>query len=171
MNKNLPKNYDNIIDLINFHAFIEELFIQHQLHIMNGHFKSALKILRILKKYLYQHIHDEEGLLIPLYAEKISPHPQGGNVDFYIKEHRQLLIYLDHFIKILSEQADIKKDISMERVKLFDLYYKFKHLMEHHSAREDTFLYRLLDRVVKKQEKVELLRQMIKNQNRINPGI
>jgi hemerythrin-like domain-containing protein len=110
-----------------------------------------------LKKYIKYHMDAESDFLLPLYEKYISPIPAGGAVELFIHEHHKINRYLDEFTGIY---VDLGKE-SLDLVRLFDLHYKFKHLLDHHHLREDTFLFRLLDRILPEEEKKEVLKYFI----------
>jgi hemerythrin-like domain-containing protein len=114
--------------------------------------KASDKLLE-LKKYLKCHMDAEDNILLPLYEKHVSPIPAGGAVEFFIHEHHKINRYMDEFY---GKSADISGK-SVDLVHLFDKHYKFKHLLDHHHTREDTFLFRLLDRILTAEKKKEVL--------------
>jgi hemerythrin-like domain-containing protein len=120
---------------------------------MRGDMESAQEKFIELKKYMKRHMAAEDDILLPLYEKLVSPIPDGGAVEFLVHEHHKINRYLDDF----SENTIELTENSTSLVKLFDQYYKFKHLLEHHHTREDTFLFRLLDRVLDENKKKEVL--------------
>jgi len=150
-------NLSNIIDITKQHHHISQLFNAHQKMLMHGDIKNAFDTLHELKIYISNHIKAENDYLLPLYEKHVSPIPLGGAVDFFIHEHHKI----DRFMKEFSGNfSNLKANLNspeMDIVKLFDQHYVFKHLLDHHHTREDTFLFRFLDRVLDESEKEEVL--------------
>jgi hemerythrin-like domain-containing protein len=151
--------YKNISQLNKQHQSINEIFIEHQKLLMHDDFSQAQKRFKELQKYIHQHIDAENEVLLPLYEAHVSPIPAGGAVEFFVHEHHKIIRYLNEFS---GKSATFEKK-SNDLVPLFDRYYKFKHLLDHHHSREDTFLFRLLDRVLTKDKKKEVLKNFIFN--------
>lgn len=159
--------YTTINDLNDFHDYTNYVFLKHQKSLMNGNFQSAYELLQNLSILLRQHVQAEEEFLIPSYQELVQPEPAGGAVRFYQREHRQILIIIDKYI------TDLKKWVTsppakIEVVKLFDSYYKFKELLDHHDARERVFLYRLLDQKLDKGKRQIILDKIKHNMEKIS---
>jgi iron-sulfur cluster repair protein YtfE (RIC family) len=128
------------------HNYLDDLFLKHQILLMRNDFQNALKVLDELYLKYEQHILDEETVLIPAYQNVVKPIPHGGSVDFFLREHRQIIRILGETkteIKIWVNQSKFQP---LRIVSVFDRYYSLHDLLNHHHAREDTFLYRLLDR-------------------------
>jgi hemerythrin-like domain-containing protein len=142
--KDLNADYITISHLNRQHRHIYELFITHQKLLMHGQNRQAYDQLLQVKTFLKHHMAAENDYLIPLYEKYISPVPPGGAVEFFIHEHHKITRYLEKFCALNFDKDDKTPDL----VSLFDDYYKFKHLLDHHHTREDTFLFRLLDRVL-----------------------
>ena len=124
---------------------------------MRGEKKEATSKLVEFVEYITLHINAENTYLLPLYEKYISPIPAGGAVEFFIHEHHKIKRHLDEFSAKNFDLSNSADDL----VSLFDKYYKFKHLLDHHHIREDTFLFRLLDRKLSEDEKKEVLKHFI----------
>jgi hemerythrin-like domain-containing protein len=120
---------------------------------MHGEMEKASEKFLELRKFLKYHLEAEHNILLPLYEKYVSPIPAGGAVEFFIHEHHKINRYMDEFY---GRSVDTSAD-SLDLVHLFDEHYKFKHLLEHHHTREDTFLFRLLDHVLTEEKKKEAL--------------
>ncbi len=153
-----PVKHNNISHLNKQHRHIHELFIMHQKLLMHGDMSGAEDKLMQLKKYLKSHMDAENDILLPLYQKYVSPVPAGGAVEFFIHEHHKINRFMGEF---LGKSPDLKRNsqtTEKDLVKLFDQHYKFKHLLDHHHTREDTFLFRLLDNVLENEKKSEVLK-------------
>jgi len=146
--------------LNNVHEELNELFVRHQILLMHREIRGVLDIIHELQEKYSLHIHDEESLLLPVYGRRVDPVPQGGAVEFYIQEHKKIEQFLKRFIAAVSDWQQKGLCTPLRLVKLFDQHYTFNDLLNHHHAREDTFLYRLLDRVLNTEEKQALIQKI-----------
>jgi hemerythrin-like domain-containing protein len=153
------EKYLTISHLNKQHHHIYDLIVMHQKLLMHGDTQTARDKILELKEYANQHLQAENDYLLPLYEKYISPIPAGGAVEFFIHEHHKINRYLDEFCALMLD-SDVS---SIDLVSLFDRYYKFKHLLDHHHTREDTFLFRLLDRVLSDDEKKNVLGKFVFN--------
>lgn len=128
------------------HHFLDTLFLEHQVVLMHKDFKKALNVIHELYSQYEQHIRDEETILIPAYQNIVKPLPQGGAVDFFLREHKQIMLILEEAKSEIENWIIHSTYTPLKLVSLFDRYYTLRDLLNHHHAREDTFLYRLLDR-------------------------
>jgi hemerythrin-like domain-containing protein len=149
---------NNISYLNKQHRDIYELFIVHQKLLMHGDIDSAYDNFLKLKKFLKSHMDTENDLLLPLYKKYVSPIPIGGAVEFFIHEHHKINRFLAEFSGKFVQLKRSGNPQEIDLVKLFDQHYKFKHLLDHHHSREDTFLFRLLDRVLEEKKRNEVLK-------------
>jgi iron-sulfur cluster repair protein YtfE (RIC family) len=151
--KRLPTACKTISDLDGFHRWMDQLFEAHQIALMKNEPQQAVTILSRLTERMSIHVRDEEELLLPLYEQKINPVPAGGAAEFYRREHEQIMGFLKRFHE---HQPAGRDEISL--VHYFDMCTMYKDLIEHHHARERTFLYRLLDRKLTAAEKKHILK-------------
>ncbi len=160
----LPQSYHSFRELDQFHNYIDSSFRTFQIFLMHKKYKQAKLELKRLQILLGQHIKDEEALLLPLYKKLINPLPKGGALEFYIREHEQISGYVKRFLQTIHDWSVEKPPAGLELVKLFDACYDFKHLVDHHDTREDTFLYRLLDQKTQDKKRKALLEKMLNGQ-------
>lgn len=145
-------------ELLGLHKELEESFHRHQQALIRLDFAEAAKLLKDYETLLITHMTDEEETLIPIYAERATPE-RGGAVELFLGEHRKMLELLADFkrqLAALPSATDVEGDV----IALFDDEAVFKHLVEHHDAREGKFLYPALDRVTSEAEKAFLLKQV-----------
>ena len=157
--------YNNISDLARQHRHISKLFNMHQKMLLNGNINRAHETLTDFKKYIKNHMKAENDFLIPLYEKSVSPIPIGGAVEYFIHEHHKITRFIEELSGMSSDLKKISSSSNVELVKLFDQHYIFKHLLDHHHTREDTFLFRLLDKLVEEKEKNEILIHFSFNQS------
>ena len=147
----------NVSDLTKQHHHISKLFNTHQNMLMHGDVKQAFDALIDLKKYISNHIKAENDYLLPLYKKYVSPIPIGGAIEFFIHEHHKIDRFMEEFSGKSSKLISNAKSSELDIVKLFDQHYIFKHLLGHHHIRENTFLFRCLDKVLDEIEKKEVM--------------
>ncbi len=155
---NSSVKHNNISRLNKQHRHIHKLFTLHQKLLMHGDMSGAEDKLMQLKKYLKSHMDAENDFLLPLYEKYVSPVPAGGAVEFFIHEHHKIDRFMEEFSGKSSDLKRNSQTAEIDLVKLFDQHYKFKHLLDHHHTREDTFLFRLLDNVLENEKKSEVLK-------------
>jgi hemerythrin-like domain-containing protein len=153
----ISSKYNNISDLVRQHQHISKLFNTHQKMLMHGNINQAHETFSDFKKYIKSHIKAENDYLIPLYEKYVSPIPIGGAVEFFVYEHHKINRFIEKFSGLSANLKKISSSADIELVKLFDQHYIFKHLIDHHHTREDTFLFRLLDKLIEESDKSEIL--------------
>ncbi len=151
------ENTNQIRTLNQHHLYFDHLILQYQIELMNGDHLASIERFKTIKNLMILHMRDEEKLLLPLYIKHISPVPPGGAFEFFISEHHRISRYMDQFEEEFSKWLENDNVGEIELVNHFDFLYKFKHLLEHHHTREDTYLYRLLDRVLDNAQKTEIM--------------
>jgi hemerythrin-like domain-containing protein len=147
----------NVTDLTKQHHHINKLFSAHQKLLMHGDINQAFDVLIDLKKYVSNHMKAENDYLLPLYKKYISPIPIGGAVEFFTHEHNKIDRSLEKFAGKSSKLIRTTNGSELDIVRLFDQYYIFKQLLDHHHTREDTILFRSLDKVLDEIEKKEIM--------------
>lgn len=160
MNNKKKLKISNFRDIEKFHHFSNQLFDQYQSALMHGEYKQAKQLIFFIRKIETEHIRDEEDILIPIFKKHYNPVPQGSAIEFYTREHEQIVGYLNRFCDqaLMWEKENPTDKIAL--VRLFDDHYRFKHLVEHHFTREETFLFKLLDRLAGKFENSGILNQL-----------
>lgn len=141
-------------DLLQVHARLDELFLDHQRALLRLDLSTALDALEAYETELLTHMQDEEELMIPLYRERAEA-PVGGAAAIFLGEHDKLRQFL---VLFKEELAKLKTLDDLERGVLFllDSQHIFKRLLVHHDNREKKMLYPLLDQITTEQEKDDL---------------
>jgi hemerythrin-like domain-containing protein len=145
-------------ELLSLHHQLDEIFLEHQRALVRGELEVALEKLEIYQRCLVDHILDEEEHLLPIYGERVQA-PVGGSVEIFLFEHRKIRDYLPLF---KAEFAKLYTAADRERAIIFllDSQTTFKKLLVHHDAREQKFLYPLLDRTTTATERLKLFSRL-----------
>ena len=144
-------------DLLTLHQQLDALFLEHQRGLIRRDLDYAEAALDEYAGALLAHIRDEEGFMMPVYSERVTP-PVGGAVDIFLGEHEKLRRFLELF---KEEMAKIRAMDDVERGVLFliDSQHLFKRLLVHHDTRERKMLYPLLDEATTEVERQKLFGQ------------
>jgi hemerythrin-like domain-containing protein len=97
----------------------------------------------------------EEDLLLPVYAR--AGRIPGGQIEFYIGEHKRMLEFLGRFAEQLQDLKTDASNITRRIIELFDEQARFKQLVQHHDMREQNILYPTLDKITGAEERRVLL--------------
>jgi regulator of cell morphogenesis and NO signaling len=138
-------------DLLDLHRHLDELFLEHQRGLIRLDLDRAEAALNDYATALLAHIRDEETLMIPLYAERVTP-PVGGTAEIFLGEHEKLRRFLELF-KEEIEKIRAVDDVERGVLFLIDSQHLFKRLLVHHDNRETKMLYPLLDEVTSEDER------------------
>jgi hemerythrin-like domain-containing protein len=145
----------SFVSLLDIHKALQELFLQHQEALLDADLMRAGKRLEEFEGRLFDHIREEEELLLPVY-ERAGAIPGGPSV-LFTGEHKRMQELLAGFKQALSS---LKQDPGGRKrgiLWLLDRQATFKNLMEHHDLREATILYPALDRVTSEAERRDIL--------------
>src|SRR5262249_31476570 len=145
-------------DLLELHARLDELFLAHQRALLRLNLNRAASLLLRYEAKLLAHIRDEEGLMLPLYRERVEA-PVGGAVEIFLREHEKLRHYLSLF-KAELQKLETVDDLERGGLFLIDSQYVFKRLLVHHDSRERKMLYPLLDEVTTDEERNSLFTRL-----------
>ena len=149
---------DSFNDVLGLHRELDELFFRHQVSLLDYNFRTAFERLREYESALLAHMRDEEEVLLPVYAERVTPE-RGGRVDFFLLEHEKMRKHLAHFREQLPRLYALPEP-SRALIKLLDQETTYKHLVEHHDEREERHLYPALERVTTDEERADLLSRL-----------
>lgn len=142
----MPNTYPNVRDsflvLLDEHAQLDELFLQHQKALLDGDLACAARLLDEYESELRAHVALDDEALLPIY-ERAAP-PPGGAPGLFRAEHRKILELLAQLRQatdlLAAEGADWRAIIA-----LLDEEARFKGVMLHHDLRERNILYPTLD--------------------------
>jgi hemerythrin-like domain-containing protein len=148
---------NSFLSLLETHERLTELFLDHQLALLDLDIALAIERLNRFDVELRDHMRIEEELLLPIYER--AGRVQGGPIEFYTGEHKRMLEFLARFGDRLEFLKKGPANLKREVIELFDDQALFKHLMEHHDMREENILYPTLDRVTGAEERRRLLKR------------
>lgn len=144
-------------ELTSVHAWLDELFLQHQLALLASDLEAAAARFATYAAALDVHMADEHEHLIPVYDARTTDVP-GGHRDFFVGEHTKLLHLVDECRARLTALPALAGDARQRAiVALFDREAFMKTYVEHHHAREENILFPMLDRVTEPAERAALL--------------
>ena len=152
-------------DVLALHGELGEMFFRHQRALLDFNFRAALERLCEYEAALLEHMRDEEELLLPLYAERVTEPGRGGAAEFFPLEHAKMRRLLAHFREQLPHIVGMAEP-SRALLKLLDQETTYKHLVEHHDTREERHLYPALERVTTEAERGELLARVLRHTGR-----
>ena len=138
----------------------DELFLQHQIHLMHQDIKQAVTKFEQLVSIRTQHLKIMEELLLPAFEEIVENIPYGAKPLYFIREKKLILKNLDKYIRKLGNI--FLHSERLEIVRLFEEYAWLKDLLDHHDAREKAFLFTILDEKLPDSTKQELLQDINK---------
>jgi len=136
------------------HAGLEEIFLEHQTALLDRDVARAREALARYGERLAAHMAEEESAILPLYESR-CPQPPGGTTRMFLDEHRklrELLADLAAAADALPAGPDPKTLLAV-----LDRETQFKNYMDHHDRRERAFLYPALDAALPDGERAVLL--------------
>lgn len=148
----------SLLDLMDVHSRIDELFDVHRDRVVELRFSEALSALERFEAALLEHMTDEDEAVLPLYVERVG-HVVGGDPEFFRLEHKNLKRNLSSIKEALRELAADPRAGVREAHRFLETEHLFLHLLEHHSLREKNILYPCLDRALSEEERGALLRR------------
>lgn len=131
---------DTLHDLTAFyHRHIDEVMLLHQEALLLQRLPLAGKLLKLFEELLLAHIEIEDGLVFPLFDEKVAQSRWPSLL--YYKEHEKIVAML---VKITDQfhQLEALEGSALRRavLSLLDYEKSFKGVLEHHTEREEQAL-------------------------------
>jgi hemerythrin-like domain-containing protein len=148
----------SFLSLIVWHEKLNDLFLSHQEALLELDIEKAERRLMAFKQELLAHMEMEEQILLPIYQR--AGRVTGGPSEFFTGEHARMREFIERFEQMLAQLSICAENIKREIIKLFDEEARFKQLVEHHDAREETILYPTLDKITGEQERIALLKKL-----------
>ena len=147
----------SLLELMEVHAELDELFARHRDLVVELRFVAAAKALDDFIAALKKHMDAEETHILPLYEKRVGP-ILGGDPEFFRAEHRNLLKQLDAIRAKSRDLAANRAAGPRQAHEFLAAESMFLHLMDHHDRRERNTLYPELDKKLDERERAELLR-------------
>lgn len=147
-----------LIELLDIHQDLEQIFFRHQQKLLHFEFDAALAILDKYERALLKHIEDENTHLLPIYIER-GEIQKGGAAQMFFDEHEKLANHIAFFKEEIAK-LEIAENLDEKMIWLIEREGFFKKLCDHHDIRETNFLYPELDRITTDEEKLELLNKV-----------
>jgi len=141
------------------HNVLDVLFQRHQKALVTHRYAHAQELLNQLNTGLCAHMRHEERWLLPLYdarRDRMNA-PKGFGSEIFILEHKKMLKLLAGLKARMRGLVAGRTQSPREVIELLDEECTFKHLTQHHNAREHSILYPSLDRLVSQEERAKLL--------------
>jgi hemerythrin-like domain-containing protein len=143
-------------ELLDVHDELRERFALHRDFVVGLDFGRALAELETFERELRVHMDVEEAHVLPLYRERVGK-ITGGDPEFFLLEHRNILRNLDAAKESLRRLAADPSSGRRQAHEFLDQEWMLHHLIEHHDLREKNTLYPRLDEAVSEREREELL--------------
>lgn len=149
-----------ISDLNLIHEGLDRMFFEHQRSLLHFEFAPALAKLEDYEKALLVHMHDEEQILLPVYADRCE-FPPAAAPKLYLDDHEKMR----GFVALFKETtAGLQDDPNVDNTLLNLLGREafYLRLCSHHDRRESEFLYPILDSTLTEKERDSLLKQLMR---------
>lgn len=153
----LPPAAPTFMTLLGSHDHLNQLFLSHQEALLMMDIQLARRRLKQFQSEIKAHIHAEEQLLMPVFAR--AGRIRGGPPEFFIGEHRKMLVFIEQFVAKLEELNSNTVGLWRELIELFDSHASFKNLMHHHDERERNIFYPTLDQITREDERSDLIKR------------
>lgn len=126
------------------HAWLDDLLLRHLEAMTALNLPTAKAVWQQFADALLRHAQAEDEVALPVY-ERLGEFPQGGHPSLFAAEHKGI----ERMLKSLTQRIDTLSptDPTLRRkiVVGLDRYMLFRHLIEHHTLREQNIFYPLLD--------------------------
>ena len=131
------------VELTRAHRKIDQLFLRHQVALVERDALEADRLLFLLGDSLRRHLEDEERHLFPSLeqGEEAGQGIPGATREILLKEHERILALCTE-IEGRLEGLDLESEGAARRiVELIDHEGALKRLIEHHEAREESLVF------------------------------
>ena len=147
----------SLLEFMEVHACIDELFEKHRDRVVELRFAAALEALEAFEHELLRHMQDQEEVILPLYEARVGAVP-GGSPELFRLEHRNLVRNLATIKQALQALVADPSAGPREAHRFLAKGHLFFQLLEHHSQREKNILYPRLDAALSEEERQMILR-------------
>jgi hypothetical protein len=133
----------SLADFQGEHARMQALFELYQCGLMSLDLREARNGLDGLEYALSVHMEVEDEVLMPIF-EALGDHGPGAGPELFKAEHNKMCKLLAGFFDDLQDLQALERAGALTRreaLLVIERGFTFKHLFEHHTAREDKAFY------------------------------
>lgn len=134
------------------HAWLDDLLLRHLEALTDLNLAEARTIWQKFADALLNHAEAEDALALPVY-EQLGNFPEGGQPFLFSAEHKGIERMLRSLTQRLENLSPNDPLLRRKVVVGLDKYMLFRHLIEHHTLREQNIFYPLLDEKASSDEK------------------
>jgi hemerythrin-like domain-containing protein len=134
------------------HAWLDECLLRHLEALTALDLEAAKRWWRKFSDALMAHAQVEDSVALPVY-ERLGNFPEGGQPSLFDAEHKGIERMLRSLTQRLESLSPNDPSLRRRIVVNLDRYMLFRHLIEHHTLREQNIFYPLLDEKVDADEK------------------
>ena len=143
------------------HAWLDEWLLRHLEALTALDLEVTKHLWRKFADALIAHAQVEDSVALPVY-ERLGNFPEGGQPSLFDAEHKGIERMLRSLAQRLESLSPNDPSLRRRIVVNLDRYMLFRHLIEHHTLREQNIFYPLLDEKVEADEK-ERIKEALQN--------
>lgn len=137
------------------HALLDELLLQHLEALTSMDLDSAKRLFEQFSKKLIAHSEVEDKVALPFY-EHLANFPKGGKPYLFESEHRGIERLTNSLRQYLESLSPDDPSVRRRIVTNLDRYMHLRHLIDHHTLREQNIFYPLLEKTLEPEEKKQV---------------
>lgn len=134
------------------HALLDELLLRHLEALTALRLNEAKEVWGKFADALLSHARAEDEVALPIYS-RFGILPEGGKPSLFDAEHKGIERMLKSLTQLLDELSPNEPSLRRKVVTSLDKYMLFRHLIEHHTLREQNIFYPILDERASAEEK------------------
>lgn len=134
------------------HALLDELLLRHLEALTALKLNEARKVWGKFANGLLSHARAEDEVALPIYS-RLGIFPEGGKPSLFDAEHKGIERMLKSLTQLLDELSPNEPSLRRKVVTSLDKYMLLRHLIEHHTLREQNIFYPILDEKASDDEK------------------
>lgn len=160
---NRPKEMAQLSSLTelngHIHAWLDDLLLQHLEALTALDLTKANDLWQKFSDGLLKHAQAEDEFALPVY-ERLGKFPEGGHPSMFHAEHKGIERMLNSLTKRLKSFSPTELSLRHKIVVNLDKYVLFRHLIEHHTLREQNIFYPILDEKANGNEKASIAKAL-----------
>lgn len=137
------------------HAWLDDLLLEHLEALVALNLTEARRLWQRFAEALLKHAEVEDSVALPVY-ERLGAFPEGGQPSLLAAEHKGIERMLKTLTRRLEALSPTDPALRRKVVVGLDRYMLFRHLIEHHTLREQNIFYPLLDEKARADEKARI---------------